>query len=61
MYEPAHAGADPGFLERGFIYIKGWGLALLIVSHFSEISYFIFIGYKKTGGGGAGRGVRANP
>ena len=28
-------GADPGFLERGFICIKGWGFALLIISHFS--------------------------
>ena len=28
-------GADPGFLERGFICIKVWGLALLIFSHFS--------------------------
>ena len=27
-------GADPGFLERGFICIKVWGLALLILSHF---------------------------
>ena len=26
-------GADPGFLERGFICIKEWGLALLILSH----------------------------
>ena len=29
------AGADPGFLERGFIYIKVCGFALLILSHFS--------------------------
>ena len=29
------SGADPGFLERGFICIKVWGLALLILSHFS--------------------------
>ena len=28
-------GADPGFLERGFISIKGWGFTLLILSHFS--------------------------
>ena len=30
-------GADPGFLERGFIFIKVWRFALLtcIVSHFS--------------------------
>ena len=27
------AGADPGFLERGFMYIK------LILSHFSQISH----------------------
>ena len=31
MKEP---GADPGFLERGFICI-GVGFALLILSHFS--------------------------
>ena len=30
---------DPGFIERGFIYIKVWGFALLILSHFSEISF----------------------
>ena len=29
----AGAGADSGFLERGFIYIK------LILSHFSQISH----------------------
>ena len=29
------SGADPGFLERGFICIKGWGFVLLILSHFS--------------------------
>ena len=28
-------GADPGFLERGFVCIKVWEFALLIVSHFS--------------------------
>ena len=28
-------GADPGFLERGFVRIKVWGFALLILSHFS--------------------------
>ena len=27
-------GADPGFLESGFINIKVWGFALLILSHF---------------------------
>ena len=34
---PYSAGADPGFLERGFISIciEVWGLALLILSHFS--------------------------
>ena len=26
---------DPGFLERGFICIKVWGFALLILSHFA--------------------------
>ena len=29
------AGADPGFLERGFICIKVYGFAMLILSHFS--------------------------
>ena len=29
------AGANPGFLERGFIYIMMRELALLILSHFS--------------------------
>ena len=28
------SGADLGFLERGFIYIKVWGFALLILSRF---------------------------
>ena len=28
-------GTDPGFLERGFMCIKGWGFALLILYHFS--------------------------
>ena len=55
-------GADPRFLERGFICIKGWGFALLILSHFSYISHdikqfglietklFHFLGYLKMGG-----------
>ena len=29
------SGADPGFLEMGFICIKVLGFALLIISHFS--------------------------
>ena len=35
------SGVDAGFLEMGFIYtcIKVWGFALLILSHFSQISY----------------------
>ena len=34
---PGRSGADPGFLERGFIYIYiyGVGVSLLILSHFS--------------------------
>ena len=28
------AGVDPGFVERGFICIKVWGFALLILSLF---------------------------
>ena len=31
----ANTGADLGFLKRGFICIKVWGLALLILSRFS--------------------------
>ena len=27
-------GADPGFLERGFICVMVWGFALLILSYF---------------------------
>ena len=27
--------ADPGFLERGFICIKLWGIAFLILSYFT--------------------------
>ena len=30
----AVAGADPGFLERGFICMKVWGFTLLIIFHF---------------------------
>ena len=53
-----------GFLERVFICIKGW-VRFADFSHFSYIShenerpiisYFIFIGYLKTGGGGGGGG-----
>ena len=33
------SGADQGFLERGFICIKVWGVVLLILSHFSLISH----------------------
>ena len=33
------SGADPGFLEMGAICIKVWGFALLILSHFSQISH----------------------
>ena len=29
------SGPDPEFLESGFICIKVWGFALLILSHFS--------------------------
>ena len=29
------SGVDRGFLERGFICIRGWGFALMISSHFS--------------------------
>ena len=33
------SGADNGFLKRGFICIKGWGFALLILSSFALISH----------------------
>ena len=33
------SGADPGFLERGFICLKVWEFALLILSNFSKISH----------------------
>ena len=61
-------GADPGFLESGYIYINVWGFVLLILSHFlkypmkmkifglTEAKLFIFIGYLKSGGGGGGGG-----
>ena len=29
------SGANPGLLERGFICLKVWGLALLILTHIS--------------------------
>ena len=38
-YSWSSRGADPGFLEMGFKCIKGWGFALLILSHFSSISH----------------------
>ena len=38
-YSDRSSKADPKFLERWFICIKGWGFALLILSHFSEISH----------------------
>ena len=60
-------GTDPGFLERGFKYKEGGGggCALLILSHFSEISYeneiietniLHFHRISKDGGGGGGVG-----
>ena len=64
------AGADPGFLERGLIYIKVRGFALLILSHLpkylmkmkyfglTETKLFHFHSIFKNGGG---EGVRANP
>ena len=35
MHRCAGSGADPGFLEREFICIKGWEFAFLILSPFS--------------------------
>ena len=53
---------SPGFLERGFICIKGRGLELLILSHFSQIrietKLFQFHMICKNGGR---KGVRENP
>ena len=37
MQNANNPGADPGFLESGFICKKGMGFALLISSHFSKI------------------------
>ena len=58
-------GTDPGFLERGFIYIKDVGVRFAdVISFFLNIprkwnnlvslrpNYFIFMGYLKTGRGG---------
>ena len=33
------SGADPRFLQRGFIFIKMWGFTLLILSNFYYISH----------------------
>ena len=63
-------GANPGFLERAFICIRGRGRFADFISFFLNLvslrpNYFIFIGYLKTGGGGGGgggrEGVQANP
>ena len=51
--------ADSGFLERGYICIKGWVFTLLILSQFSLIvSVTVSYGYFKTGGR---EGVQAKP
>ena len=66
------SGADPGFLERGFICIKVWEFALLILSHFPYISHGneiifclteskIFHFHRIFKNGGWGRGVWAIP
>ena len=59
---PNYAGADPGFLERGFICIEMWGVGFVdFISFFLNIpwkcnnlvsvrpNYYIFIGYLKMG------------
>ena len=64
------SGADPGFLKRGFICVKVWGFALLILSNFYSIShenvslrpnYFIFMGYLKTRVGKCGSSEPPEP
>ena len=49
-------------LEKGAHMYKRMGFALLILSHYLKYpmrpNYFIFIGYLKTGGGGARRFVQ---
>ena len=55
-------GADPGFLERGFIYLKGWeGVNIyrynILISHENEITetkLFHFHRIFKRGWGGEG-------
>ena len=37
MSSPSFSGADPRFLEKGFVCIKLWWFALLILSHFHWI------------------------
>ena len=64
-YQEVWAGADPGFLERGFICTKGWWTRFAnFISFFINISlrpnYFIFIRNIKTGGGG-GSSERPEP
>ena len=69
-------GAGPGFLERGFICIKGWGsfcwFHLIFLSHgneiiwsrptyFNETKLFHFHRVFKKRGGGQGLWVRAKP
>ena len=60
-------GANPGFLERAFICIRGTGRFADFISFFLNLvslrpNYFIFIGYLKTGGGGGGqRGGSGEP
>ena len=50
MRQNVITGADIGFLEMGFICIKEWEFALLILS--LRPKYFIFIGHLKTVGVG---------
>ena len=64
------AGADPEFLERGFICIKGWGSFADFIWFFLNTpwkwnnlvllrpNYFIFVGYLKAG---TGRGFDPTP
>ena len=54
----AKAGADPGFLERGFISTKVW-FYLTFFKYPMEMkpNYFIYIGYLKMGDG---EGVQEN-
>ena len=55
------AGEDPGFLERGFICIEAWGVAMLILSQFSKNITILFHFHRIFKNGGGRRGVKRTP